>query len=133
MADAMAATGTVNSQVTAILPSKDHCTLCTPCSRIPTVTTDPIWQCVELTGMPSTEAITTDKVDPSSMAKPLLKLTCVRSWPTVCSRQGKISNREGSVGHAGAPVVKPQLQADLHHSVPKCRQTLQEGHAQVNL
>ena len=25
--------------------------------------------------------------------------------------------------------VKPQLQADLHHSVPKCRQTLQEPSA----
>ena len=43
--------------------------------------TDPIWQCVLLTGAPKNEASRTLSVDPSSMAKPRVKLTFVMSAP----------------------------------------------------
>ena len=72
------------SQVSTMLPNRLHCTLYSPASATPTAITLPIWQWVELTGMPDHEAKTTLRVDPSSIQKPLKKLTWVKFVPTVC-------------------------------------------------
>ena len=78
-----AATGTVTIQVTTMLRNTPHFTLDSPASVMPTATMLPIWQWVEETGMPTTLAMTTLSVAPSSMANPLEKLMLVISLPTV--------------------------------------------------
>ena len=71
------------TQVSAMLPNKLHLTLRNPPCAMPTATTLPIWQCVLDIGMPAALATTTLRVDPSSITKPLEKLTSARSVPTV--------------------------------------------------
>ena len=76
-----AANGTVTTHATTILPMLIQSTALGPASSTPMASTDPIWQCVLLTGAPKNEASRTLSVDPSSMAKPRVKLTFVMSEP----------------------------------------------------
>ena len=64
------AAGNVTTHEKMIFLNSDQSTLSFDLTR-PTLTTEPTWQCVELTGMPTLDAKRTVRAAPSSMQNPL--------------------------------------------------------------